>query len=218
MTKFIYNDQEHLATKVTPFFADMGRHPYKGTAPKMALRNETAQEFANGMRKTWNEVGSALKMAKKDMKRFYDRKRTEAMEYKEGDKVWLEGTNLSTDRPMKKLDNECFGPFKVIKKVGTSSYKLQIPYMWKSIHLMFNEALLMPYHKSQFLTQPRDTRSPPVLEGDKPEWEVEKVINSWKYQGGFQYKVHWKGYGTHKQSWKLACNLKNADKAISDFH
>ncbi len=48
----------------------MGRHPYKGTAPKMALRNETAQEFADGMKKTWDEVGSALKMAKEDMKRF----------------------------------------------------------------------------------------------------------------------------------------------------
>ncbi len=92
----------------------MGRHPYKGTALKTASRNETAQEFADGMRKTWDEVGSALKMAKEDMKRFYDRKRTDAVEYKAGDKVWLEGTNLSTDRPMKKLDDKRFGPFKVI--------------------------------------------------------------------------------------------------------
>ncbi len=112
----------------------MGRHPYKGTAPKMALRNGTAQEFADRIRKTWNKVGSALKMVKEDMKRFYDRKQTEAMKYKEDGKVWLEGTNLSMDRPMKKLDNKCFGPFKVIKKVSTSSYKLQIPHTWKSIH------------------------------------------------------------------------------------
>ncbi len=124
----MYNDRVHSATKVTPFFADMGRHLYKGTAPKTTSRNETAQEFANGMRKTWNEVGLALKMAKEDMKRFYDRKRIEAVEYKEGNKVWLEGTNLSTDRPMKKLNDKRFGPFKVIKKVGTSSYKLQIPH------------------------------------------------------------------------------------------
>ncbi len=78
------------------------------------------------------------------MKRFYDR-----------NKVWLEGTNLSTDRPMKKLDNKHFGPFKVIKKVGTSSYKLQIPHTWKSIHSVFNEALLTPYHKPQFPTNPK---------------------------------------------------------------
>ncbi len=76
--------------------------------------------------------------------------------YKEGNKVWLEGTNISTDRPMKKLNDNRFGPFKVIKKVGTSSYKLQIPYTWKSIHPVFNEALLTPYHEPQFLTEPRD--------------------------------------------------------------
>ncbi len=81
----------------------MGRYPYKGTAPKMTSRNETVQKFANGMRKTWDKVGSALKTAKEDMKRFYDKKQTELVEYKEGDKVWLEGTNLSTNRPMKKL-------------------------------------------------------------------------------------------------------------------
>ncbi len=196
----------------------MGRYPYKGTTPKMALRNETAQEFADGIRKTWDEVGSALKMAKENMKQFYDRKRTEAVEYKKGDKVWLEKTNLSTDQPMKKLNDKYFGPFKVIKKVGASSYKLQIPHMWKSIHPVFNEAVLTPYHKPQFLMQPQDRRPPPVLEGNEPEWEVEKVVNSRKYHRGFQYKVHWKGYDTHKQIWEPACNLKNADKAIHNFY
>ncbi len=83
---------------------------------------------------------------------------------------------------------------------------------------MFNKALLTPYHKPQFLTQPQDMCSPPVLEGNKPKWEVEKVVDSQKYHGGFQYKVHWKGYGTHKQTWEPACNLTNADKAISAFH
>ncbi len=58
------------------------------------------------------------------MKWFYNRKRTELVEYKDSDKVWLEGTNLSTDRPMKKLNDKYFGPFKMVKKVGASSYKL----------------------------------------------------------------------------------------------
>ncbi len=144
-------------------------HSYKGTAPKMTSQNKTAQEFADRMRNTWNEVGSALKMAKEDMKWFYDKRRTEAVDYKEGNKVWLEGTNLSTDRSIKKLNDKRFGAFKVIKKVGMSSYKLQIPCTWKSIHPVFNEALLTPYHKPQFSTQPRDMCPPPVLEGNKPE-------------------------------------------------
>ncbi len=65
--EFIYNNWVHSATKVTLFFADMDRHPYKGTAPKMALRNEIVQEFVNEIRKTWDEVRLALKMAKEDL-------------------------------------------------------------------------------------------------------------------------------------------------------
>ncbi len=57
-----------------------------------------------------------------------------------------------------------------------------------------------------------------MLEGAETEWEVKEVVNSRKYRGGFQYKVHWKGYDTHKQTWEPACNLKNADEAIQDFH
>ncbi len=41
---------------------------------------------------------------------------------------------------MKKLNDKHFGPFKVIKKVGASFYKLQIPCTWKSIHPVFNKA------------------------------------------------------------------------------
>ena len=41
------------ATKVTPFFADMGRHPYKGTQPKPVYQSnvQLAQDFANSLTK-----------------------------------------------------------------------------------------------------------------------------------------------------------------------
>ena len=37
------------------------------------------------------------------MKKQYDKKRGKEIDYKVGDKVWLEGMNITTDRPMKKL-------------------------------------------------------------------------------------------------------------------
>ena len=51
--KFVYNDRVHSATKVTPFFADMGRHPYKGTQPKPVYQSnvQSAQDFANSLTK-----------------------------------------------------------------------------------------------------------------------------------------------------------------------
>lgn len=125
--KFAYNDKVHSSTKVTPFFADMGRHPYKGTAPKKQSENPSAQQFVDNMWKTQDEVSSALKKAARDMTRYYDRKHRKSYEYKVSDQAWLEGTNISTDQPMKKLGDKRFGPFKVIKKVGASSYQLESP-------------------------------------------------------------------------------------------
>ena len=50
---------------------------------------------------------------------------------------------------MKKLENLCDGPFKVLKKViRASAYTLDIPESWKrvGIHPTFNVKLLIPYH------------------------------------------------------------------------
>lgn len=40
------------------------------------------------------------------MTKHYDKHRRIGTDYKVGDKVWLEGTNLSTDQPMAKLGDK----------------------------------------------------------------------------------------------------------------
>ena len=44
---------------------------------------------------------------------------------KPGDMVLFLPLNVKTTRPSEKLDYMKMGPFKIIKKVGTSSYKLE---------------------------------------------------------------------------------------------
>ena len=78
------------------------------------------------------------------------------MEYKPGNKVWLEGTNITTDRPSKKLGDMHYGPIIVKQKIGASSYELDIPKVWKKIHNVFNEVLLSPYHLPEFPNQLQD--------------------------------------------------------------
>lgn len=199
----------------------MGRHPYKGTAPKDASPNPTAQEFADKMREVREEVGSALKKAAEDMTRYYNKNHNESKEYKKGDQVWLEGINITTSRPMKKLDDKRFGPFEVLEKVGRSSYKLKIPKTWRDIHNVFNEVLLTPYHPPEFPNQPRNTNPPPeTIEGTEPEYEVEEIVDSKedKRSKKVKYKVKWKGYGPHEMTWEPVTNLENAKKAITKFH
>ena len=84
-------------------------------------------------------------MVVETMKQFYNQTKGESIQYKKGNKVWLEATNVTTKCPTKKLNNKCLGPFKILEKVGKSAYHLKLSSQWK-IYNVFNEVLLSLYH------------------------------------------------------------------------
>lgn len=161
-----------------------------------------------------------MKFAQIQMKHYYDRKRTEARDYQIGDLVWLEGTNITTDRPTKKLEDRRYGPFKILEKIGPSAYKLNIPRKWKGIHPVVNEAVLTPYIRPQFKSQTQNP--PPVPDVVTPEgsWEIEEIIDSKeKKPGEIWYLVHWKDHPRSERQWvKRAEVLKSAPEAVSAYH
>src|ERR1700720_2247596 len=106
------------------------------------------------------------------MKKFYDRKRSNARVYKPGDKVWLEGQNIATDCPSRKLDDRCYGPFEILKQIGD---KLKLPHTWKSIWPIFNEVFSTPYVPS---SRPGLQQPLPQLVDDAEEYEVESIVDS----------------------------------------
>ena len=61
------------------------------------------------------------------MKTFYDKKQADTRNYTKGDKVWLEGSNITTMQPSKKLGEKQYGPFKVLGKEGLTAYHLRLP-------------------------------------------------------------------------------------------
>src|SRR5882672_3402998 len=63
------------------------------------------------------EACLALSRAADDMAHVYDAHRREAPLYVVGDKVWLNGQNITTTCPMKKLDHKWLGPYPVDKVI-----------------------------------------------------------------------------------------------------
>ena len=98
-----------------------------------------------------------------------------SQQYKPGDQVYLNATNVRTTCASKKLDTKFHGPFKVISAVRKSAYKLELPIGW-TIHDMFHESKLKPAHEPQFLMQKETRPRPPpdIINGDE-EHEVEEV-------------------------------------------
>ena len=217
LATFSYNDKIHSATGHSPFYINHGRHPWKGTEPRVETQNESASTFVKRMSKVREEASAALKLAQEQVKRFYDRSQNPSIEYKKGDRVWLEGSNIRTDRPTKKLDNKRHGPFKVIEKVGKSAYKLDLPKTWRSIHPVFNEVLLTPFVPPAFSSQKKPAPPPPV-NVEQNIYEVEEVLDSKLVRNKLHYLVHWKGWPIEERTWEPAANLDSAKELVAKFH
>ena len=67
--------------------------------------------------------------------------------YQLGDKVWLEGRNLTTTHPTAKLAPRRYGPFPITRVISHTSYQLALPPQWK-IHNVFHATLLTPYKET----------------------------------------------------------------------
>ena len=109
------------------------------------------------------------------------------------------------------------GPFEIIKKVGTSSYKLDLPTSMK-IHNIFHISLLELYEDNKFPSQIQ-THPPPIEIDGEPEYELEEIIDSRLHRNNLQYRAKWTGYSPeHDKTWYPAENFENANVAIEQFH
>jgi len=44
-----------------------------------------------------------------------------------GNNIWLENKNIHSNRPLKKLDNKKYRPFKISKDIGSGAFELELP-------------------------------------------------------------------------------------------
>lgn len=189
MAAFSYNNRIHTSTGYSPFYLNKGYHPDTGANPRRDVKNESAEQFAERMKKIREEAQAAIEAAHATMKRYYDHKRSNSQEFKVGDLVWLEGTNIKTDRPTKKLEDKRYGPFKILEKVGKSAYRLQLPSRWKALYPVQNEVSLWPYTPPSYPSQKKDPPPPPDLIQGEKEYEIEELVNSRLRNGDLQYQV-----------------------------
>jgi len=85
---------------------------------------EAVSNFANRMKDTLSEAQAALAKPKDDMARYYNQRRTPALTFAVGGKVFLDASDIHTTRPSKKLSHHFLSPFLVVHPVGSHAYCL----------------------------------------------------------------------------------------------
>jgi len=200
IAEFAYNNKVHSSTKQTPFFLDTGIHPRMGIEPIRETKHEQAEEFTTRMKSSRQEAEAALSKAASDMKRYADQSRKEKPTYKVGQKVWLEASNFSTDRPSKKLSHRRLGPYPIVEIVNPNTVKLRLPHQLR-IHPVFNVSDVRPFNESTIPGQKSKTPEP-VIVNEETRYEVEEILNSRLSRGKLQFLIKWKGYTDEHNSWQ----------------
>jgi len=151
------------------------------------------------------------------MKKYADRHRGEAEEYRVEDLVLLSTKDLKyqmVGRRTEKLTERFVGPYKVKSIVLTNAIELELPSTVK-IHPVVNVSRVQRY-TSQVEGQKKEMPQPMIIKGEE-EWEVEKIMNKRRVRGKDKYLVQWKGCTAEEDTWESRENLKNASDLVEEF-
>jgi len=201
LAAFSYNNSVHAETHMTPFMALMGYNPSvdatlaelipSDSVPAVDLLVNEMAELQEALKEGWAQ-------AVRSQAKYYDPKR-QHIAFATGDWVYLNGRNIRTKRPTKKLDYKWLGPFQIIEPVGKQAYRLELPDSAGRLHPVFNVSLLSPA-KFRNGTSPETL---PTLEIDgETEWFVDSIIRSRIRAGQRQYLVHWAQTDHTLDSWE----------------
>jgi len=89
--------------------------------------SETAKERVEILMNLYKDLYKTVKLVQKRMRKYYNLKKSEGPDLKEGNKVWLLYKNFKLRRLSKKLDYVKIGLFKIVENFSEVIYRLNLP-------------------------------------------------------------------------------------------
>ena len=214
MTAFAYNNSVHASTGKTPHELLKGYIAGFANAPEgRALEGEAplATERAQWLRSSREHLMELWKRVAAQQTKYYN-EHHKSISFQIGDKVLLRSINIRTLRPKKKIDHKQLGPFRILEKIGTQAYKLELPERYDAIHPVFHISLLEPWH-----SRGEDPEPQAILVEGEEEWEVDKILDKRIKKGQLEYLVQWADSPPYENFWEPVKNLRNAKKSIAVY-
>ena len=210
--------------QMTPWFANKAEHPrlgieppnpIEGLAPAEARQAIAANALIDKMAEIQSHLTEQMAWAQAYQAQYADERRAHAPNYQVGDQVWLDTRNLSTRRPSKKLDNKYDGPFKILQKISSHAYKLELPRTW-TCHDVFNVSMLRPAASDPLPGQKLPPPLPETDEDGNEMFEPEEVLDSRRRYNRIQYLVKWVGF--EDPEWNDLEAMTDAPEQVNRYH
>ena len=168
LASVVHNNWRNTTTGLSPNQILLGYKPTLLPSETPPTNNETVQEQVKLlMERRVQAVDAINQMA--------GRGQVIPSQFKCGDQVWLEATNLKISHQKTKLLPKRYSPFTITKEISPVAYQIKLPPSW-NIHNMFHASLLSPYHETT-AHSPNFSQPPPDLIEREKEYEVEQIIS-----------------------------------------
>lgn len=212
LCEFSINSSQQSSVANTPFYLNYGLNPR--SPPEFILRggeSSASVDWLQQQREALEIARDALVAAQARQALYADRGRVPS-QFEVGDMVLVYRDFLLSPearlQPSRKLRPKWFGPYRVLAKISSNAYRLELP---RTIHChpVFNTTALRRYEENSI--PGREQPPPPSftdLDGNT-RFMVEEILDHRERGGQRQYLVHWKGYPVDEATWEPASNLRD---------
>ncbi|GJZ50667.1 putative reverse transcriptase domain-containing protein [Tanacetum coccineum] len=213
LVEFSYNNSYHTSIKVAPFEALYGQ---KCRSPvcwaKVGDAQLTSPEIVHETMEKIIQIKKRIQAAR-DRQKSYADKRRKPLEFQAGDKVMLKVSlwkGVICFGKQGKLNPRYIGPFKILAKVGTVAYRLELPEQLSRVHSTFHVSNLMKW----FSDDPLAILLDEIQIDDKPNFIEEPVEImdrevKWLKKSRIPIlKVHWNSIRGPEFTWEREDQMK----------
>ena len=174
IAQFVYNATSTETTKVSSFYAnydynfDMTKHGIT------AVRAHRINMMIEQLMMLQKELAMDLRFIALKFKIYYDKKRSEEIDFKMGEKIFVLKKNMKITKESNKLNYIKLRPFKVLRNIKETNYELKLSTNMKKKHSVFHVSFLKSAHSNTSKTN----ISAEYIQGeDEKEYEVEEILN-----------------------------------------
>jgi hypothetical protein len=207
LAEWWYNTSFHTATKMTPFMALYGYHPPSITSSlKEKSKVQAVEDHIENQQQVLQILKDNLTMAQNRMKQQADQHRSERS-FEVGDWVFLrlqpyKQMSLKQAKKDNKLSPKYYGPYKVLQKIGTMAYKLELPASSR-VHPVFHVSCLKKVIGDKI---PVQTILPELDEEGKmilePEAITDTRIRQLRNRSISEYLIKWRKLPAEDSTWE----------------
>ena len=207
LEKWWYNTLFHMAAKISLFMVLYGYHPPSITSSlRYQSKVQAVEEHIENQQQVLQLLKDNLTMAQNRMKQQADQHRSERS-FEVGDWVFLrlqpyKQMSLKQSKKDNKLSPKYYGPYKVLQKIGTMAYKLELPASSR-VHPVFHVSCLKKVIGNKI---PVQTILPELDEEGKiildPEVITETRIRQLRNRSISEYLIKWKNLPAEDSTWE----------------